>query len=99
MSLMIDVKLVSLPGDGIGIEVVNAALAVLRAAGERWDVRFVVEPIDAGAARFARTGVVYTSEDFELCRSADAILLGALGLPDVLHRSRAGPSVSIALRP
>src|ERR1700693_3204133 len=97
---MVDVKLVSLPGDGIGAEVVGAALAVLKAAGERWDVRFVVEPVDAGAARFARTGVVYTSEDFELCRAADAILLGALGLPDVLHRNgtEAGPDLQFRLR-
>jgi 3-isopropylmalate dehydrogenase len=100
MLLMIDVKLVSLPGDGVGLEVVNAALAVLRAAGERWDVRLVLEPVDAGAARFARTGVVYTSDDFELCRSADAILLGALGLPDVLHPNgtEAGPDLQFRLR-
>jgi isocitrate/isopropylmalate dehydrogenase len=46
-----------------------------------------------GAARFARSGVVYTEEDFALCRAADAILLGELGLPDVLHRNgtEAGP--------
>jgi 3-isopropylmalate dehydrogenase len=97
---MHDVKLVSLPGDGIGAEVVGAALAVLRAGGERWDTRFVVEPVEAGAARFARTGIVYTPEDFELCRAADAILLGALGLPDVLHRNgtEAGPDLQFRLR-
>jgi len=33
---MVDVKLVSLPGDGIGTEVVNATIGVLREAGERW---------------------------------------------------------------
>jgi 3-isopropylmalate dehydrogenase len=100
MAQMIEVKLISLPGDGIGSEVVDAALAVLRAAGERWDVRFVVEPLDAGAARFARTGVVYAPEDFELCRAADAILLGALGLPHVLHRNgtEAGPDLQFRLR-
>src|SRR5262249_58401924 len=80
--------------------VVGAALAVLRAAGQRWDIGFVVEPVEAGAARFARTGVVYTPDDFELCRSADAILLGALGLPDVLHRNgtEAGPDLQFRLR-
>jgi|SRR6185437_2404818 3-isopropylmalate dehydrogenase len=100
MSNMSDVKLVSLPGDGIGTEVVEAALAVLKAAGERWGVRFLVEPVEAGAARYARTGVVYTEADFELCRSADAILLGALGLPDVVHRdgTEAGPDLQFRLR-
>jgi 3-isopropylmalate dehydrogenase len=97
---MIDVKLVSLPGDGIGTEVVGAALAVLKSAGEYWDVRFTVEPVDGGAARFARSGVVCTEEDFALCRAADAILLGALGLPDVLHRNgtEAGPDLQFRLR-
>jgi len=100
MSNMSDVKLVSLPGDGIGVEVVEATLGVLRSAGERWGVRFVVEPVEAGAARYARTGVVYTEVDFELCRSADAILLGALGLPDVLHRdgTEAGADLQFRLR-
>lgn len=97
---MTDIKLIRLPGDGIGREVVDAALAVLRSAGERWDVRFNVETVDAGADRFARTGVVYTQEDFELCRQADAILLGALGLPHVLHRdgTEAGPDLQFRLR-
>jgi 3-isopropylmalate dehydrogenase len=100
MSNVSDVKLVSLPGDGIGTEVVEATLAVLKSAGERWGVRFLVEPVEAGAARYARTGVVYTEADFELCRSADAILLGALGLPDVVHRdgTEAGPDLQFRLR-
>jgi 3-isopropylmalate dehydrogenase len=81
---MTTIKLVSLPGDGIGPEVTDAALAVLRAAAERWGFALAVETVEAGAARYARTGVVYTEADFALCRSADAVLLGALGLPDVL---------------
>ncbi len=97
---MVDVTLVSLPGDGIGTEVVAAALDVLVHAGKQWDVRFTIEPVDAGAHRFARTGSVYASADFDLCRAADAILLGALGLPDVLHRdgTEAGPDLQFRLR-
>ncbi len=97
---MTEVKLVSLPGDGIGREVIEATLFVLRSAGRLWDVDFVIEPVDAGAARFARSGVVYSEQDFELCRAADAILLGALGLPDVVHRdgTEAGPDLQFRLR-
>ena len=97
---MIDVKVVSLPGDGIGAEVVQATLDVLKSAGERWGARFVIEPVEAGAARFARSGVVYTEADFELCRSAEAILLGALGLPEVVHRdgTEAGADLQFRLR-
>ena len=97
---MVDIKLVSLPGDGIGTEVVNATIGVLREAGERWGARFIVEPVEAGAARYARTGVVYSEADFEICRAADVILLGALGLPDVVHRdgTEAGPDLQFRLR-
>lgn len=97
---MVDVKLVSLPGDGIGAEVVDATLGVLKQAGERWGARFIVEPVDAGAGRYARSGVVYTEADFELCRAADVILLGALGLPDIIHRdgTEAGPDLQFRLR-
>src|SRR6516164_2820631 len=97
---MVDVRLVSLPGDGIGKEIVNNTLDVLKQAGEKWGARFVVEHVDAGAARFARSGVVYTESDFELCRAADAILLGALGLPEVVHRdgTEAGPDLQLRLR-
>jgi 3-isopropylmalate dehydrogenase len=94
------IQLVSLPGDGIGTEVVDAALAVLQAAGERFGFALAVEPVEAGAARYARTGVVYTEQDFALCRAADAILLGALGLPDVLKPdgTEAGPDLQFRLR-
>ena len=97
---MVDIKLVSLPGDGIGTEVVDATIGVLREAGERWGARFIVEAVEAGAARYARTGVVYSEADFELCRAADAILLGALGLPDVVHRdgTEAGADLQFRLR-
>ena len=97
---MVDVKLVSLPGDGIGTEVVNATLDVLKHAGERWGARFIVEPVEAGAARFTRSGIVYSEADFDLCRAADAILLGALGLPEVVHRdgTEAGPDLQFRLR-
>ena len=97
---MVDVRLVSLPGDGIGQEVVNATLDVLKQAGDRWGARFIVEPVDAGAGRFARSRIVYTEADFELCRAADAILLGALGLPEVVHRdgTEAGPDLQFRLR-
>lgn len=97
---MVDIKLASLSGDGIGSEVVKAALLVLESAGEQWGARFVVEPIDAGAARYARSGAAYAESDFELCRAADVILLGALGLPEVVHSdgTEVGPDLQFRLR-
>ncbi|MDQ6691306.1 MAG: isocitrate/isopropylmalate family dehydrogenase, partial [Candidatus Dormibacteraeota bacterium] len=95
-----EVKLASLPGDGVGPEVVAATLDLLNAAGELWDVNFNVEPVDAGGARYKRTGTVYTESDFEVCRAADAVLLGALGLPDAVlaDGTEAGPDLQFRLR-
>ena len=66
-------------GDGIGPEVVAEALKVVRAAGVNLDT---VE-YDLGGARYLRTGEVLPDEVLEELRSFDAILLGAVGSPDV----------------
>ncbi len=97
---MTNVNLAILPGDGIGPEVVDAAMKVLEVVAKQYDVRFETETLDVGGARYARSGVVYTEEDFRTCRSADAILLGALGLPDALlpDGTEAGPSLQFRLR-
>lgn len=95
-----EIKLVALPGDGVGPEVVGATLDVLTAAGELWDVFFNIEAVEAGGARFKRTGTVYTEADFEVCRAADAVLVGALGLPDAVlaDGTEAGPDMQFRLR-
>jgi 3-isopropylmalate dehydrogenase len=76
-----------LPGDGIGPEVVAVAVEVLgrveRLSGA--ELGFRIESIDAGAGRHRRTGSTFADEDYELCCAADAMLLGAMGLPDVRH--------------
>lgn len=97
---MRQLSIVALPGDGIGEEVVGSALQVLEAAGELHGIALNVEKVDGGAARYRREGKVCTEADFNLCRSADAILLGALGLPDVLlpDGTEAGPDLQFRLR-
>jgi 3-isopropylmalate dehydrogenase len=97
---MDSVELVSLPGDGIGSEVVDATLRVLEHGGRMWDADFNIEHVDAGASRYSRTGTAYSEADFEMCKAADAVLLGALGLPDVLlpDGTEAGPDLQFRLR-
>lgn len=97
---MRELKIASVPGDGIGNEVVGAALQVLEAAAELHGLTLNVEKVDGGAERYRRHGVVCTEADFELCRAADVILLGALGLPDVLlpDGTEAGPDLQFRLR-
>ncbi len=66
-------------GDGIGPEVVAEALKVVRAAGVDIDTT----EFDLGGARYVRTGEVLPDDELEALRRFDAILLGAVGTPDV----------------
>src|SRR5688572_10470718 len=74
-------RVVAIPGDGVGPEVVDAARRVLDAAGRRFD--FVIEwtEIVAGGAAIDAYGVAIRDADVEACRSVDAVLLGAVGGP------------------
>ncbi|WP_135554297.1 isocitrate/isopropylmalate dehydrogenase family protein [Paenibacillus cymbidii] len=74
-----------LPGDGIGIEVTETALRVLQEAGELYGAAFELESFDAGAGRYLRTGTAMPEDAFAHCKAADAILMGAIGLPEVRH--------------
>ena len=66
-------------GDGIGPDVVAQAIKVVRAAGVVLDTK----EYDLGGARYLRTGEVLTDETVDELRQFDAILLGAVGTPDV----------------
>jgi 3-isopropylmalate dehydrogenase len=76
-----------LPGDGIGPEVVGTALRVLEQVerGSGGEVAFGLEAFDVGAECWRRTGTAISDDVYAACRSADAILLGAAGLPDARH--------------
>lgn len=69
-------------GDGIGPEVCQAAMDIVRAALGSHQVLSFVE-YEAGATLYQRTGVAYPPESFDGCRRAHAILHGAAGLPGV----------------
>jgi 3-isopropylmalate dehydrogenase len=76
--------IVVLQGDGIGPEIIDAALQVL-AAVERREQRFHLDLQfhEAGAGYYQKTGVNMSPETFAACEKADAILKGPVGLPDV----------------
>ena len=75
-------RVVAIPGDGVGPEVVAAARRVVDAAGARF--RFAVEwtEILAGGIAIDTHGVAIRPADVEICRAADAVLLGAVGGPN-----------------
>jgi 3-isopropylmalate dehydrogenase len=72
-----------LPGDGIGVEVTHAALALLKALEPKLGRSFNTTIYPAGAQHYVETGVALPDATLDACRSADAILFGAMGLPHV----------------
>ena len=70
-------KIVCLPGDGIGVEVTAAAQEVLAVLVPDLELE---ERLFGGAAILA-TGTPFPDETLAACRGADAVLLGAVGLP------------------
>ncbi len=69
-----------LKGDGIGPEVVEEALVVLQAIGTP---RFNFTEYSCGAGCYLDCGEPLPVATVEACRAADAVLLGAMGLPDI----------------
>ena len=72
-------RIVALPGDGIGPEVLASALLVLNTVRELFKVDFEVEDIPCGGHYYAEHETEWPDGSFEKCEAADAILLGAVG--------------------
>ncbi len=84
MGINNDFHIAVLAGDGIGHEIMDACLEVLRNLERQMGgFRLFLEPLSGGADHYRRTGIDITDETFEKARRADAILFGAMGLPDV----------------
>jgi len=77
-------RIAVLAGDGIGSEVMSAAVEVLRAIELRLaGTRFALTELSAGAGEYLRSGNPLPPAVFDQLRESDAILLGAMGLPGV----------------
>jgi tartrate dehydrogenase/decarboxylase/D-malate dehydrogenase len=95
-----------LPGDGIGKEVIPAAVQVLDAAAQEFSLAY--EPFEWGCEYYLRNGRMMPEDGLEALRPFDAILLGAIGYPtvpdhislrDLLLRIRFGFDLYVNLRP
>ncbi len=78
-----ELSIAVLPGDGIGVEVMDSALAVLEATGKRIGKRFAALKHPAGAQHYVDSGDALPETTLAACRAADAILFGSMGLPHV----------------
>jgi 3-isopropylmalate dehydrogenase len=74
-----------MPGDGIGIEVMEAALSVLDAAERRFGFATARETVPGGAMLYRDTGEALPETSFRRAAAADAILFGAMGWPDIRY--------------
>ncbi|MEI6758505.1 MAG: 3-isopropylmalate dehydrogenase [Chlorobium sp.] len=74
-------KIVSIPGDGIGPEVVAGAVAVLQQLSRNHGFEIVIEEHPFGGASYDLHGEMLTKATLEACKQCDAVLLGAVGGP------------------
>ena len=74
-------RIALIPGDGVGREVVAGAVAVLETVGRQFGFGFAWQELTVGGAGIDAYGVAIRPEDVEVCRDADAVLLGAVGGP------------------
>lgn len=74
-------NIVLLPGDGIGPEVVAAAVKVLKAVETRFGHQFSFSEHLIGGCSIDASGKSLTDETLKACQAADAVLLGAVGGP------------------
>ena len=70
-------------GDGTGPEVIAEALKVLDVSSKKEGYQLNLTPFDFGGARYLKTGKVLTDKEVAALAKFDAILLGAVGHPDV----------------
>ncbi len=76
-------RIAVLKGDGIGPDVVDEALRVLTALGNSSAVSFEFCEYPSGADCYLECGTPLPDETLGACRTADAVLLGAMGRPDI----------------
>ena len=90
-------RIALIKGDGIGVDVAEAALAVMEAALDKvGHVRPSYDEIQAGAGYFKENGTDIETDGEDRAEAADAIFLGAIGLPAIRHRD--GTEISPHLR-
>tara|TARA_B100001093_G_C26731051_1_gene972272 strand:+ start:151 stop:1251 length:1101 start_codon:yes stop_codon:yes gene_type:complete len=74
-------KFAVLPGDGIGPEVMEVALDVLKSAGEKFSFTLDYENADIGGIAIDNHGTAFPDSTKQVCEASEAILFGSVGGP------------------
>ncbi len=92
--MMKSYRIASIPGDGIGKEVIAAGIEVLDALAAKEGFRLEFEHFDWSSERYLRTGAYIPDGGLEKLKTFDAIFFGAVGSP-----GRAGPHFAVGPAP
>ena len=74
-------QIVVIPGDGIGREITDAAILVLKKVAAKHNIELVFSEYDAGGAAIDKFGEPLPQATIDAAKAADAVLLGAVGGP------------------
>ena len=86
MALGSELRIAVLPGDGIGIEVMDVCLQVLDTLAKKTGIkRFAWNKIAGGAIAYRDSGTAFSEQAMQQVGRADAILFGAMGMPDIRY--------------
>jgi len=91
-------RIIVMPGDGIGPEITAATVKVLDVASHRFELGLRFEQHDVGFASLETKGATITPELLELCRGADGMVLGPVSHSDYPPRAQGGINPSAELR-
>jgi len=91
-------KILVLPGDGIGPEITRATLEVLEAADRRFELELSFETREIGLATLKSTGTTLPEGVLERAREVDAVILGPISHLDYPPRDKGGVNVSATFR-
>ena len=72
-------KITVIPGDGIGKEITDSAVAVLKKADEKFSLGLSFTYHDAGGTAYDKFGTPLPQETIDACKAADGVLFGAVG--------------------
>ncbi|MEJ2248118.1 MAG: 3-isopropylmalate dehydrogenase [Candidatus Lokiarchaeota archaeon] len=94
-------------GDGVGPEVVNEAIKILKAISDYTEFEFELKEAPAGGQVYKEFGTNLPPKSFDIIKSSDALLFGAVGLPDlppgkaesVILKIRQGLDLYVNMRP
>jgi 3-isopropylmalate dehydrogenase len=91
-------KIAVFSGDGIGPEITCPTVEILQRMARSSGYELLFDSVPAGAEHYARTGESLPGASLETARTADAILLSAMGLPSVRYADGTEISPQIDLR-